>query len=115
MNRQVAAMLIRIREMEDSRFWKLRNAWFELKKRLGLSLHGALAPFKLEPCLGERLSEEATYAEWLAENAVRKSDVSRLQRMSAALASKPQINVVLCALDRGNPYLRDAINPSQDR
>jgi len=109
MNRQVAAMLIRIREMEDSRFWKLRNAWFELKKRLGLSLHGALAPFKLEPCLGERLSEEATYAEWLAENAVRKSDVSRLQRMSAALASKPQINVVLCALDRGNPYLRDAI------
>ena len=33
--------------MELSRFWKLRNVFFAVKKRLGLSADGAWAPYRV--------------------------------------------------------------------
>jgi SAM-dependent methyltransferase len=35
--REIAALRDRIKAMEASRFWKMRNAWFRLKRRLGLT------------------------------------------------------------------------------
>ncbi|HEY0510759.1 MAG TPA: class I SAM-dependent methyltransferase [Thermoanaerobaculia bacterium] len=37
---QAAALRDRIAAMEASRFWKLRNAWFRVKRRLGLTREG---------------------------------------------------------------------------
>jgi O-antigen biosynthesis protein len=100
-----------LRSMQESRFWKARNAWFALKHRLGLHPHGAQAPVDLivadyEPLL----SKQTAYDRWLRANDLRRSDADVVRRMAAALVHKPVISVVMPVYETPQRYLRAALD-----
>jgi O-antigen biosynthesis protein len=105
----VRSMCARIREMENSRFWKLRNAWFNLKQRLRISRYGAQPAFELPQDLMELFGADVAYGAWLAENAARPSDVERMVRMAPLLSYKPLISVIMPVYNAPEPFLRAAL------
>lgn len=106
----IRAMCVHIREMEQSRFWKIRNGWFELKRRLGVARYGAAAPFELPEDFADVFGSDTLYGGWLAQNAPRASDLNRMREISAIMPSKPIISVVMPVYDVPERYLRAAID-----
>jgi O-antigen biosynthesis protein len=105
----VRSMCAHIREIEKSRFWQLRNAWFSLKYRLRISRYGAMRPFELPKDFIESSGSDYAYAGWLAQNAARSSDVVRMREVAAVLPLKPIISIVMPVFDTPERYLREAI------
>lgn len=105
----VRTMCTRIREIEKSRFWKMRNAWFEFKRRLGISRYGAAPPFELPPDLVDIFGSDSVYGSWLAQNAPRPSDIELMRDVSSALLAKPRISIVMPVFNTPEKYLRAAI------
>jgi GT2 family glycosyltransferase len=108
-------MCARIREMENSRFWKVRNAWFELKRKLKIARYGAQAPFELPQDLMEHFGADVAYGAWLAENAARKSDLERMRRMASLLPIKPTISIIMPVYNTPEAYLRAALDSVKDQ
>jgi O-antigen biosynthesis protein len=102
-------MCLHIREMEDSRFWWLRNRWFAFKHRIGISRFGAQPPFELPPDLVGYFGADTEYGGWIAQNAARHSDIARLRAIAEILPHKPLISVVMPVYDPPEEYLRHAI------
>jgi GT2 family glycosyltransferase len=99
----------RIREMEMSRFWQLRNAFFGLKHRLGLSADGAWPPYKL-PALHASVSRlNDSYGSWLQRNLARASDLARMREVVDLLPSKPLVSIVMATFETPEAFLREAI------
>jgi len=96
----VEAMLERIRGMEQSWFWKVRNAFFGLKKRCGFSRQGAWPSFEVPTNVRRMLDQSDAYAQWTAANAVRPADIDRLRAASRRLSRRPTFSVVVgCSQD----------------
>ena len=88
-------MLERLRGIEQSRFWQARNAFFELKYRLGLSRDRAWAPFTLSEPHRTMLATCDAYAQWTAANAARPADIERLRAASRRLRAHAVVSVLI--------------------
>ena len=88
-------MLERLRGIERSRFWQARNAFFELKYRLGLSRDRAWAPFTLAEPHRTMLATCDAYAQWTAANAARPADIERLRAASRRLRAHAVVSVLI--------------------
>ena len=100
----------RIRTMEKSRFWKLRNAFFGLKHRLGLSADGSWPPYKL-PALHASVSRlNDDYGLWLQRNLPRPADLARMREVIELWPRRPLISVVMATYDTPEALLREAVD-----
>jgi len=88
-------MAERIATMELSLFWKLRNALFALRKRLGFSPAGAMPPFALDPAERSIITAGGPYGQWLQAHHSRPADLARLREVSEVLPVRPVISLVL--------------------
>jgi len=88
-------MLERLRGIEQSRFWQARNAFFELKYRLGLSRDRAWAPFTLAEPHRTMLATDDAYAQWTAANAARPADIERLRAASRRLRAHAVVSILI--------------------
>jgi O-antigen biosynthesis protein len=111
----IRSMCSHIREMETSRFWKIRNAWFSIKRRLGVARYGAAVPFELPQDILEAFGSDSDYAGWLAQNALRDSDADRLRDIAAILPQKPTISIIMPVYNTPERYLRAAIESVMDQ
>jgi len=88
------SMRERIRSMEQSRFWMLRNHFFKLKKRLRLSAEGACAPFVIPSSVESSIDGADAYAQWLRLNAPRVADLARMREIAEILPQQPLISLL---------------------
>jgi O-antigen biosynthesis protein len=99
-----------LRSMQESRFWKARNAWFALKHRLGLHPDGPQPLVDLivedyEPLLSRR----SAYERWLRANDLRPADEEVVRSMVAVLPRTPPISVLMPVYQTPERYLRAAL------
>ena len=99
----------RIGHIELSKFWKMRNRFFELKKRVGIDAVGAMADFDVPVDIAEYTRTEDPYFLWVQENELRRSDIDRLRDAAAVLAYRPRISVIMPTYNPPELYLREAI------
>jgi GT2 family glycosyltransferase len=85
--------------VEASRFWKAAQVWFRFKQRLGLTL-GRDIPQMPDAHYAEHVSLGDPYAHWLAENALRESDIRKLRGMVALLPIRPSFGFIPFGADR---------------
>jgi GT2 family glycosyltransferase len=105
----IDSMRERIESMERSRFWKLRNAFFALKQRLGLSPDGAWAPYRISPVYAGIARGSDAYALWLIQNAPRASDLARMRELGRVLPFRPRFGIVLRATGADEASVRATI------
>ncbi|MEA2664908.1 MAG: hypothetical protein QOI11_1852 [Candidatus Eremiobacteraeota bacterium] len=99
----------RLAIVESSKFWKLRNAWFALKRRLGIDPSGPLPPLELgAQTLGAAVDD--AYDAWLAANAPRPRDLALLREALARTAGLPPISLVMPVHDPAEAHLRAALD-----
>ncbi len=91
----VFEMRDRLRRIELSRFWRLRNAFFALKHRLGFSADSAWDPFEIPTRYTSVLDYVDAYAQWRVRNDPRPTDIAQARRLSLALADRPAFDVVV--------------------
>ena len=91
----IESMLERLRGIEQSRFWQARNAFFELKFRLGLSRDRGWAPFTLAEPYRTMLEMGDAYVHWTAAHAARPADVERLRAAAHRLRTHVLISVLV--------------------
>lgn len=96
--------------MELSRFWKIRNAIFALRKRLGLSPVGAMPPFALDPTDRSIIAAGGPYGQWLQQHAPRESDLARMRQVAELLPLRPTISIVMATHDTELAHLRAALD-----
>lgn len=99
---------ITVQLMQATKFWQLRQRWFSLKKRLGLSPVGAAphyAPGEIEPfSLGDE------YQNWRLYNAFRASDEAWMKRAVQALRIRPQFSIIVPTYNTPESYLRQMLD-----
>ncbi len=106
----VARMAERIATMELSRFWKIRNAVFALRKRLGLSPIGAMPPFALDAKDRSIVAAGGPYGQWLQQHSARESDLARMREVAGVLQLRPTISIVMATSDTQPAHLRAALD-----
>jgi GT2 family glycosyltransferase len=106
----VGRMAERIATMELSRFWKIRNAFFALRKRLGLSPVGAMPPFALDATDLSIIAAGGSYGQWLQQNSARESDLVRMREVAEVLPLRPIISIVMVTSDTQPAHLRAALD-----
>jgi O-antigen biosynthesis protein len=99
-----------IAEMEASRFWRIRNAWFELKKRFGLNPFGATQPFVMPPLPPAHVAQDENYEIWFAANIPRPADLERMRASAAVLPYRPTFSVIMPVYRTPDRFLREAID-----
>ncbi len=92
----VYEMRDRLRRIELSRFWQIRNAFFAIKHRLGFSSDSSWDVFEIPPAYAAILDEADPYAAWRARNDPRPGDLAQMRRAAAAFANAPSFGVVVC-------------------
>jgi len=100
--------------IQTSKFWKLRNAWFSLKKLARPHGVGPL-PFWV-PEVDETdgvWERNAHYDRWLLEHRVRRSDLQRLRDLLPLLDGRPTFSVLMPVYEAPEKYLRAAIESVQ--
>jgi GT2 family glycosyltransferase len=103
-------MAERIATMELSRFWKVRNAVFALRKRFGLSPLGAMPPFELGAIDRSLIAAGGPYGQWLQQNGPRESDLARMREVADLLPLQPTISIVMATYDPRPDFLRAALD-----
>lgn len=100
--------------IQGSKFWKLRNAWFRLKKILAPGSPGPL-PYWL-PEIGDSAGNESggwvqlsPYEGWLASHRFRAADRSRLLDVVSVLPLRPRFSILMPVYETPERYLREAI------
>jgi len=99
----------RIGHVELSKFWKLRNQFFDLKKRVGIDAIGAMPDFDVPIDIAEYAQTEDPYFLWVQQNELRTSDIDRLRDAAAVLSYRPLISVIMPTYNPPELYLREAI------
>jgi GT2 family glycosyltransferase len=100
-----------LRSMQESKFWKARNAWFDLKHRFGLHPVGAQAPVDLIVSdYAPLLSRASAYERWMFANDLRRADEQLVRDAAAVLPRTPLISVVMPVHDTPERYLRTALD-----
>ena len=94
--------------MQDSKFWKARNAWFELKRRLRLNASGPQVRWVPEVDDAEQVWDP--YERWMGEHRVRPSDVKRMRELVPFLALRPTFSVLMPVYETPEEYLRAALD-----
>jgi GT2 family glycosyltransferase len=106
-----AGMRDELISMQTSKFWQARNAWFDLKHRIGLSATGATPPADV---VLERIEPARTggtgYDRWISRNDLRPGDAQLVADTVAVLPRRPLISVVVPAFDTPEAYLRAALD-----
>ena len=95
--------------VDSSKFWQLRNRWFEIKQRLGLNRTG---PLDLGRLLGSRANAALstdTYQFWLMETRLRPTDINRMRDTIAILPQCPKFSIIMPVYNTRERYLREAI------
>jgi GT2 family glycosyltransferase len=95
--------------MEASRFWRVRNQWFDLRKKLRLHPVGASRPFEMPAIPEVKLAEDALYELWLHANMPRATDLERMRAASPQLRYRPTFSVVMPTYNTPETFLREAI------
>ena len=98
-----------IRGMESSKFWSLRNSWFRIKRKAGLSAAGPQPPYVGPEISLDAIVPEDPYDAWLEQNALRPADVDRLTTVAEILHYRPTISVIMPVYNPPERYLREAI------
>ena len=93
----------RLRRIELSRFWQLRNAFFALKHRLGFSNDTAWEVFELPAAYAALLEERDAYASWRVRQDPRPGDLALMRRSAEAFAAKPTFEIVVSRAE-GDAY-----------
>ena len=97
--------------MQTSKFWQARNAWFDLKHRVGLSARGAQPANEVVLERIESAADAGTgYDRWMSLNDLRPGDARVVQDMIAVLPRTPTISVLVPAFDTPERYLRAALD-----
>ena len=100
-----------LRSMQESKFWKARNAWFDLKHRFGLHPVGAQAPVDLIVSdYAPLLSRASAYERWMFANDLRRPDEQLVRDAAAVLPRTPLISVVMPVHETPERYLRAALD-----
>jgi GT2 family glycosyltransferase len=101
--------LERIRTMEASKFWKLRNLWHRLKRLVGLS-NGVLPRYELPKVMIDEAAIDGEYAAWLDRNTPGPSDLVRMREDAKRLARRPPISIVVATHETPERYLRATLD-----
>jgi GT2 family glycosyltransferase len=97
--------------IQDSKFWKLRNAWFRIKQRLKPASPGPLPYWA--PDLDDsddRWMRQLPYERWMLAHSFRASDRLRLRETIPALRLRPTFSVLMPVYETPEKYLREAID-----
>ncbi len=100
-----------LESMQLSRFWKLRNAWFALKHRLGRHPSGP-QPFwvpEADPAADFWEGRDVAYERWELAHRVGLSDVRRMRDLLPLLALRPTFSILMPVYNTPQKYLRAAI------
>jgi GT2 family glycosyltransferase len=98
---------ILLASMQDSKFWKARNRWFEIKRQLRLNASGPQP--RWVPEVDDAEATWDPYQRWLTEHRVRPGDVRRMREIVPLLALRPTFSVVMPVYETPEPLLREAI------
>jgi O-antigen biosynthesis protein len=99
-----------LRTVNDSKFWRVRNRWFEINKRLKINPTG---PLEIGDLIGPRVTSVApmgVYDHWLRETLLRTIDIDRMHAAIAALARRPAFSIIMPVYNTPDRYLRQAID-----
>jgi GT2 family glycosyltransferase len=105
----LVGMRDRIDILQSSKFWKLRNLWFALKKRLGRG-PGPLKDFPLPTVAALNMSDDSTYQIWLRLNAPRQADLDRMREVLPLMHLRPRISIIMPTYNTPHEFLHDAID-----
>jgi GT2 family glycosyltransferase len=95
--------------MEASRFWRIRNGWFNLRKKFGMHAVGASRPFEMPALPDVKLAEDAVYELWLHANMPRATDLDRMRAAAPQLRNRPLFSIVMPTYNTAESFLREAI------
>lgn len=101
------ALRDRLTIVEASRFWRARNAWFSLKRKLGIDPTGPLPPLEFDTSLG--VAVEDAYDSWLAANDPRPRDLELLREALEHADGLPVISLIMPVHDPVESHLRAAL------
>jgi GT2 family glycosyltransferase len=107
------ALRERLAIVETSKFWRLRNAWFSLKRRLGIDSTGPLPPLDFDLSLGVAVDD--AYDAWLAANDPRPRDLVLLRDALARTTGLPVISVIVPVHDPVEAHLRAALESVREQ
>lgn len=125
----------RITAMESSKFWKFRNSWLRLKRKLKLS-HEDISPFvivppeqnqlinqqpesrKNPPQPGKTTAQPAKpkvhsfndYDRWMQHNTPKAADLARMADTVDVFQYKPLISIIVPVFNTPEQFLREAID-----
>jgi O-antigen biosynthesis protein len=108
-NSGIREALERIRVMEASKFWRLRNIWHRGKKLFGLS-NGPIPAFGLPSGSLAPSQPDTGYTAWFERHSPRHLDLERMRVASQAIAQRPLLSIVMATFDTPEPYLIAAID-----
>jgi GT2 family glycosyltransferase len=95
--------------MQNSRFWKLRNSWFDLKTRLGIPGEDTLPAVAPESEAAELRAVGDPYFMWRERNALRPTDIDHLRRMAAVLPERVTFGFLIDAATASVADVRAAV------
>ena len=99
--------------MQNSRFWRLRNSWFALKARLGIPGEDTLPVIAPESEAAELRAVGDPYFMWRERNALRPTDIDRLERVTAVLPSRVSFGFLIDARLATVAEMRAAVDDMQ--
>ena len=104
-----------LESMQSSKFWKLRNAWFALKHRMGRHPTGPQPVWIPETDDAADFWEgrDAAYERWELAHRVTLSDVRRMRDLLPLLRLRPMFSVLMPVYNTSEKYLRAAIESVQ--
>ena len=94
-----------IAAMRSSKFWKLREKWFNLKQKLGLPVEPEL-DFNLTV---PPIAATDSYTAWTERNFPRQADLKRLAEVVDLFNYQPLLSVIMPVYNPPEPFLRQAI------
>jgi O-antigen biosynthesis protein len=105
-----------LESMQQSRFWKIRNAWFDFKHRAGRHPVGA-QPYWVPDVdfPGIPGEDDSAYARWLLAHGSRPADLRRMRETLPLLAYRPRFSVLMPVYDAPERFLRAAIESVFDQ
>jgi GT2 family glycosyltransferase len=96
--------------IQDSKFWKLRNAWFRIKQLIRPKSAGP-QPYWIPDLddTNDRWMRQLPYERWMLAHRFRPSDRLRLRDTIAVLPQRPVFSVLMPVYETPEKYLREAI------
>ncbi len=105
----LVGMRDRIEILQSSKFWRLRNRWFALKKKIGVGT-GVIADFPLPSVAELQRSDDSAYAVWRRLHDARQADLERMREIIPILALRPTFSIIMPTYNTPHEFLRDAID-----